>query len=66
MAYEKGGKVLEWKGGATSGVDVDALANCSSLWLKTVPYRPRPDARATTLRPRAFDHDARTVSDPTH
>ena len=39
MAYEKGGKVLEWKGGATSGTDLDALANCNALWLKTAPYR---------------------------
>jgi hypothetical protein len=39
VAYEKGGKVLEWKGGAPSGADLDALANCSALWLKTAPYR---------------------------
>jgi carboxylesterase type B len=44
MAYEKGGKVLEWKGGATSGADLDALANCSALWLKTAPYRAGPGA----------------------
>ncbi len=44
MTYEKAGKVLEWKGGATSGVDLDALANCSALWLKAVPYRAGPSA----------------------
>ena len=44
IAYEKKGKVLEWKGGATSGVDLDALADCSALWLKTAPYRASPGA----------------------
>ena len=47
MAYEKGGNVLEWKSGATSGADLDALANCSALWLKTAPYRAGGPGAAT-------------------
>ena len=56
MAYEKAGKVLEWKGGATSGADLDALANCSALWLKAAPYRAA--ARAPPrAEPAGFAHE---------